>query len=54
MSYSPLWRRQRLLTEVSSKAFSVEELSLWTGRTSVSTEGPSVGSRQILSWEIFF
>lgn len=49
MSYSPLWRRQRLLTEVSSKAFSVEELSLWTERTSVSTEGPSVGSRQILS-----
>lgn len=38
MSYLPQWRHQRLQTEVSSKAFLGEELSLWTGRTSVSTE----------------
>lgn len=40
VSYSPLWRHQRPLTEASSKAFSVEEPSLWTGRTSVSTKRP--------------
>lgn len=38
MSYLPQWRHQRLQIEVSSKAFLGEELSLWTGRTSVSTE----------------
>lgn len=36
VSYSLLWRPPRPPTEVSSKACLVEELSLWTGRTSVS------------------
>lgn len=35
-SCSHPWRRRRLQTEDSSKVFLVEELSLWTGRTSVS------------------
>lgn len=38
VSCLPLWRHQRLLTEVSSKASLVEELSLWTERISVSTD----------------